>query len=787
MSGGGGGKKGGGQPTVPTYNLDAQFVLCHGPIDKITEIRVDEKVAWEGEYISTTPNITIDSPELFGGLTREGGVTGLLACQFGGAGQAASSYLTAALGPIPAFRGVVTAILAQVYVGLNYYLKPWSFLCTRVHTRQNGSTQWNNTKAEVSSISTTSLPGYIVGIEFTGTTATVIMSTQHKLDGGETIVIEGVTGVDASLYNGTFTIETPVLTETRFEYIMVGTPSANAVTTGVIFAHYQNFTISGLINAVHVVRECLTDTTWGYGYAESLIDDVSFTAAALTCYNEGLGFGFLWNSDTGLDDFISMVLDHIQGTLYQNRVDGKFYLTLVRKIADPTGLLALTVNNTAAVDDFARKSIGDLVSTVTVEYINNDKIRNTFKKDIVSMTDIALLQRQGTPVTKKIMYEGVVSLKVAQQLAIRDLRQLSTPLYTCTIKCDRTAENLNKGDAFTLTWPDYVPDTLTMRVLSIDLGSNTKGVISISAVQDVFSAPDIVYTLPPPSGWTPPINPPVAVVYRLLTELPYYLVAIRMGDSYAQGVAVTTTFNAIAGASPTGDSIAAKIYSTTGTSYVPNGSLDFCMTGLSTLSLSKTDTIIHVSFPIDLISLTEGNFIQIDDELIGVVTISDTTLTVIRGVLDTVPAIHSAGARIFGWEDFSNTDGISYVLGETSKVKLLTITPIGTLAIALAPEDTVTLVGRMHRPYPPGNVKIAGDNWKATAVHDNIILTWTSRNRLQQTTGLIDWYTGSITSEASVTYSAELRKASDSTLLDSFTGEVGLTRTMSTTYIGSVY
>jgi hypothetical protein len=363
---------------------------------------------------------------------------------------------------------------------------------------------------------------------------------------------------------------------------------------------------------------------------------------------------------------------------------------------------------------------------------------------------------------------------------------LSTPVYTCNIKCDRTAENLNIGDGFTLTWPDYIPDTLIMRVLSVDLGSATKNIISINAVQDVFSAPDTVYTLPPPSGWIPPIHDPVPVVYRLLTEVPYYIAATNFGDTKAQGVPVTTTFNAVAGASPLGDAIAAKIWSTTGTSYKSNGVMDFCMTGTLNAGIDKIATIISVGALVDIILLTQDHFIQIDDELLGVVNITDSTLTVIRGVLDTVPAAHALGARVFGWHDFSASDGVEYTLGEISKVKLLTITPKGTLTLGAAPEDTVTLIGRMHLPYPPGNVKVKDILWKATCVHDDIVLTWASRNRYQQTTGLTDWYTGSITSEGSVTYSAELRKVSDSSLLDSFTGETGLTRTMSTTYIGDV-
>ena len=65
-------------------------------------------------------------------------------------------------------------------------------------------------------------------------------------------------------------------------------------------------------------------------------------------------------------------------------------------------------------------------------------------------------------------------------------------------------------------------------------------------------------------------------------------------------------------------------------------------------------------------------------------------------------------------------------------------------------------------------------------------LSWCSRNRFQQTTGLLAYYTASITSEASVTYSYELRRVDTNALLDSFTGITSLTYSYTPSYIGNV-
>lgn len=75
--------------------------------------------------------------------------------------------------------------------------------------------------------------GYSGSVSITGitkssnvATATVSSADGLKLKTGHVLTISGVTGGDASLYNGTFTIT--VASTTTFTYTMAGTPSANA-------------------------------------------------------------------------------------------------------------------------------------------------------------------------------------------------------------------------------------------------------------------------------------------------------------------------------------------------------------------------------------------------------------------------------------------------------------------------------------------------------------------------------------------------------------------------------
>lgn len=131
------------------YYVGMHMALCHGPVDKLVRIRVGGKKAWVGENGGGA--LSINKPDLFGGEKREGGVSGQVDIEMGGPAQGQNGYLATKLGSslLPAFRGVCCAVLRQVYIGLNPYMKDWGWLLQRIHKRQNGQPQWYDEKAEI--------------------------------------------------------------------------------------------------------------------------------------------------------------------------------------------------------------------------------------------------------------------------------------------------------------------------------------------------------------------------------------------------------------------------------------------------------------------------------------------------------------------------------------------------------------------------------------------------------------------------------------------------------------
>ena len=114
------------------YFIGMHQIYCHGPIDELQAIFVDEKIAWQGS-VTANQTLNIDEPGLFGGRKKQGGIVGLVDVEFGEVAQPQNTYLQGQLGTnIPAFRGNFGLVLNQVYVtAITTQIKPWSALMRR--------------------------------------------------------------------------------------------------------------------------------------------------------------------------------------------------------------------------------------------------------------------------------------------------------------------------------------------------------------------------------------------------------------------------------------------------------------------------------------------------------------------------------------------------------------------------------------------------------------------------------------------------------------------------------
>jgi hypothetical protein len=543
--------------------------------------------------------------------------------------------------------------------------------------------------------------------------------------------------------------------------------------------------VNGDMNGAHIIRECLTDPEWGMGYPEADIDEDSFRAAADQMYAEGMGLSLLWDRGVSIEDFVGQVNKHIDASLYVHRNTGKFVLKLARGGYDVETLMELDESNVSKISDFKRGTLGELTNSVTVVYWDYE----TGRKGSVTVQDIALVAKQGATNGTTIQYPGFTRGALASQVASRDLKVMSTPLVSGVIYTNREAASLNIGDVFKLAWAKYGIVQVVMRVLSVELGNLDKNEVKITAIEDAFALGNSIYAAPPPSEWSDPITDPTACPHHIMFEAPFWEMVQRIGETTARAVDINSGFSLITATRPSSYSADARLYSNPGSGYKDYGSVDYCPTATLTSTVVPDQTSWVLSGVSDFELVAIGTYAVIGSEIVSVENWDSgtSTLTVGRGVLDTVPVPHTLGDRIFFVDEYCGSDNIEYALSEISKMKVLPVTSKGTLPIGSAPEQTVTIQARIGRPYPPGRLRINSLAYP-TAISGTIDIPvdWRHRDRLQQTASLVNTEAGSIGPEAGTSYTVELR-TSGGTLISSATGLTGTSHVFTLAAMGANY
>jgi len=823
------------------YSLDFHIVLCHAPIDYLMEILVADKscklLQNDGilfpplSVINENGTYIIDGTDIFGGFDREGGVSGPFDYMDGNSSQELNTRLADAINSdkVPSFRGVVSIAAYGMYIGTTPYMKDWAFYVRRI------SMAWLPDKAAINKypdavlISDLAFPATIATV---GSYAGITISTGFTVN--DIIIVRKPPGLTYKAWSGwtsdggapgglawsnNFKVTTDIFQtkeywpglyatqdlaqaavdnqvvyltgSTSYTFFVPHIPVAEN-RGGLSIMIYRAASISQAVSAdmnpAHIIRECLINAVWGMGYAEADIDDTSFTAAANTLFDEKLGMSLLWDTESTIEDFISTVCKHINASIYVNRRTGKFILKLIRFDYVFPFLRQFGVYNVTSVSDYQRVQFGELINAVTVQYWDS-VTRNTAT---VTVQDIAAIAMQGSQISTTVKYDGLTNSNIASKIAQRDLKVLGTPLVSCTVYTNNNAIDLNIGDCFTLTWPDYQMLDMVMRVTGIGYGDGKSNRIRLTCVQDVFFMPTTAFIAP-----TPPLIPEIplaiATIYRLPYELPYVEAVQQMGKATIDGLIASFSFLAfvgIAAAKPQTKAVDAQMWVDDGsldvTFYEYKANVNFCEFAFTTAAMTKQSTTVTLATT-PVVNAT--SWVQIDNELMEVVSIISGTLTVRRGLLDTVPEVHASGAYAFFWDDYGMRDTEQYATDSSLDIKLLTSTGFNILSLNDAPVDTIVMTGRMARPYPPGQFKINSAYYPTTIVCTvDIALSWVARNRLTQTAKpYVGFLSATATAEAGTTYTVRARDAAHpATLIYNETGLTTLTHTIPANSLTSV-
>lgn len=152
---------------------------------------------------------------------------------------------------------------------------------------------------------------------------------------------------------------------------------------------------------------------------------------------------------------------------------------------------------------------------------------------------------------------------------------------------------------------------------------------------------------------------------------------------------------------------------------------------------------------IPLTGVLPGQLALVGAELIRVESIADGVFKFARGCVDTTPARHRAGARVWFFESGNMIDRNPWPRpannNEVIPLNYKTVPDVAGVPLSLdqVPEDRLDLDQRKWRPFPPGRVTVNGNPWYEGAFAEpgeDIIISWEHRNRLSQGVDIVDHF-----------------------------------------------
>lgn len=759
------------KPKIPytDYFMSCHFGICNGPIDNLVRIKIKDEIAWEGVAL---PNdlIDINQPELFGGNEKEGGVVGKVQFLAGGATQTLPAPLALRQGFHPDHAVGYRHIASAFFYG-------------------NGATGGATSSNQLG------------GLFFDELWQTVDPDTDLPAATPpawleDWLGVENSTGGQTAYEGGGFlwSQNNPYMPAAALTITRIPKGSLNPALASIQWAgtlrvekhksqydedaaddgkQYEDKQPGPDANPSHMIYECMTNVAWGAGHPDSLINLDSFNTAAQTLYDEGFGLSMLWTGQAEIEKFIAEICDHIQGAVYVDPRTGLFNLKLFRDDYDPNNLRVVDESNCRFTKK-GRKGLGEVINEINVSWTNPF----TEETETITFHDQGqIAAQQGAIVSDPRDYYGIRNPELATKVGLRDIRSASFPLFTTECQGDRSFWDLVPGEVVRVDIAEDGIAGMICRVIEIDRGKPGDSVIKFKVVEEVFSHKTATYYTPLQTMWTSPNRPPSDLPFFRSFTVPYAFLA-------ANGVAPTNddyplTAIGFLGAhypnsdvrnfeiwsdqvQPNGSTVLTRIgtFKQTGRSSLPTGlafEAQSVITGFGPLFgnvayPSAADLVLIVD-PTDVDGGSEFAMIDSFDEMAG-------TITLARGVLDTVPKAWSADAEIWFLNyDFTAVDPTERAALSEADYKIRTRSSMGLQSLAAGNDFTHTPNEREYEPMRPADVKVAGyDIFRTTRIEyndpadpTNLTVTWANRNRLTEDALVTRWTDANVTPEVGQT------------------------------------
>ena len=533
------------------------------------------------------------------------------------------------------------------------------------------------------------------------------------------------------------------------------------------------------MSPAHIIYDSLVATSM-QGEPPEAINEASFMAAADTMFSEGFGLCTKYNVDQEtVEEFRQRICNIIGARCSRSRIDGLWYLDLIRDDYDIESLPVLVDDDILEFEE-EPSTLDDATNQVSVAWFDpvNKEARTT-----APLEAQGAIRAVGSVNAETLNFPEIPIETLALRVGQRELEAKAQLPKRFRLVCNRTPYAWRIGGRFVLQTPRRGIAQMVCMVGEIDTGTLRSGAIRLVAVQDVYSMPEAAYIVP-----QVPVDPddaPRGSPQQRLTELPYVELVATLSRADLEALPAGVGYIAAMASAPTVGTDFALYTHATGEEFGEGTIGNWCPAFTLEEPAGYLDTAFTVAAGRWLALLEIGQRLLWEQEECRLVAFDDEagTITLARGVGDTVPAKHAAGTMLYGYDQWHAVDGREYAEGEAVSAKLLTRTATRTQDALDAPTLTHVIAGRAQRPYPPAQFRINGEADITTATGE-IELTWVHRDRVLQGDQLVESEAAGIGPEPGTTYN--VRWYLDEVLQHSEEGLTGTTAAWTPSGAGTV-
>lgn len=547
-------------------------------------------------------------------------------------------------------------------------------------------------------------------------------------------------------------------------------------------------------NIICAVYDLLLDSIRCMAVPAAAIDTPAFLAAALTCYDEGIGYCGLMDGSQNGKDAIDSLMVYADGQVFRDPFINMWTITLARADYDVDSLIVLDESN-SRVTGKTKTSWADTKNTVVVAFV--DKAKNWTNQSVqcVDPANLSVLGQTVNLYTQEL--NGIDNVAQANFTAERTRSALSTPFTRLEIEAQGVGANLRINDVFVAKYPRTKRIAqMVMRVTDITYPNDGETTCNIQATEDKFGVKYVAFADAGTGTWSPPNLTPLPPLVQRLDEVPWAMTPGLDGKRYAMVMAaradgVTVGYDvweSVPSTNPLAESNTSEGLTSVGEIAVALDVDGGYSTGFVVLKNVVDPAAIVPAYPADFAA--GKSLLWVGNELIAFrdVTVNvDGTITLspaVRAVYDTVPELHVVGQKAFVVSSGATlVQDIPFASDMTIGSRLAMSSGNVTLLPTTDALMTLILASRAQRPYPPGRVMLNGD-WPSQIDSplldgQDLVLDWRHRGKLGlgETVVAYDDNTN-YGPDAGTTYTLKVFNNTSGSLLYTETGITGTTATV---------